>query len=217
MLPENSLLPCEYAMRILKILLLCSALALPAAAGLAAAGQTDPARTNPAQAKGDLVRLETSLGDIIVELNSAKAPLTTANFKNYVKSGFYDGTVFHRVIREFMIQGGGFTPDMKQKRTQTAIRNEADNRLGNKKYTIAMARTDDPHSATAQFFINVKDNPALDHKAPTGNNWGYTVFGKVIQGMEVVDRIVRVKTGNKAGHQDVPLEPVVITRAIILQ
>ena len=205
-------------MRIFKILLLCAVLALPAASGHAAASQADPAQTaKQAQAKGDLVRLETTLGDIIIELNSAKAPLSTANFKNYVKAGFYDGTIFHRVIRDFMIQGGGFTPDMKQKPTRAAVRNEADNRLGNKKYSIAMARTDDPHSATAQFFINVKDNPALDHKSPSGNNWGYTVFGKVVQGMEVVDRIVRVKTGNRAGHQDVPQEPVVITKAVILQ
>ena len=183
---------------------------------LAAAGLAATSQANPTQAKGDIVRLETSLGDIVIELDSAKAPLTTANFKNYVKSGFYDGTIFHRVIKDFMIQGGGFTPEMKQKHTQAAIRNEADNKLGNKKYTIAMARTDDPHSATAQFFINVKDNPFLDYKAPSGNNWGYAVFGKVIQGMNVVDRIVRVKTGNRAGQQDVPLEPVVITKASIL-
>jgi len=207
-------------MRTLKFLLLCSVLVLSAAAGQAATPQANPAQTstaNPAPAKGDVVRLETSLGDVILELNSAKAPLTTANFKKYVASGFYNGTIFHRVIRDFMIQGGGFTPDMKQKPTQAAIRNEADNKISNKKYSIAMARTDDPHSATAQFFINVKDNPALDHKAPFGNNWGYTVFGRVIQGMEVVDRIVRVKTGNRAGHQDVPLEPVIITKAVIVQ
>jgi peptidyl-prolyl cis-trans isomerase B (cyclophilin B) len=195
-------------MRTAKILFLCSVLVLLAAAGQAAAPQA-----NPPQLKDDIVRLETSLGDIVIELNSAKAPLTAANFKNYVKSGFYDGTIFHRVIRNFMIQGGGFTPEMKQKRTQAAIRNEADNKLGNKKYTIAMARTDDPHSATTQFFINVKDNPFLDHKAPSGNDWGYTVFGKVIQGMDVVDRIVKVPTGNRAGQQDVPLDPVIITRA----
>ncbi|MDR2696231.1 MAG: peptidyl-prolyl cis-trans isomerase [Deltaproteobacteria bacterium] len=199
-------------MRTVHILLLCSVLLLPAATGHAATGQT-----NPAQAKNDTVRLETSLGDIIIELDGAKAPLSAANFKNYVKSGFYDGTIFHRVISTFMIQGGGFTPEMKQKHTQTAIRNEADNKLGNKKYTLAMARTNDPHSATAQFFINVKDNSFLDHKAPSGNDWGYAVFGKVIQGTEVVDRIARVKTGNRAGHQDVPLEPVLIVKADILQ
>ena len=198
-------------MRTVKMLFFCSVLVLLAVPGQAAAPQT-----NPPQAKGDITRLETSLGDIVIELNSAKAPLTTANFKHYLKSGFYDGTIFHRVIKDFMIQGGGFTPEMKQKHTQAAIRNEADNKLGNKKYTIAMARTNDPHSATAQFFINVKDNPFLDHKAPSGDGWGYTVFGKVIQGTEVVDRIVRVKTGNRAGHQDVPLEPVVIIKASIL-
>ena len=198
-------------MRIVKILFLCFVLVL-----LAATGQTATPQPNPAQAKGDIVRLETSLGDIVIELDSAKAPLSTANFKNYVTSGFYDGTIFHRVIKDFMIQGGGLTSEMKQKRTQAAIRNEADNKLGNKKYTVAMARTDDPHSATAQFFINVKDNPFLDHKAPSGNNWGYTVFGKVIQGMDVVDRIVRVKTGNRGSYQDVPLDPVVIIKASIL-
>jgi len=199
-------------MRIVKILFLCFVLVL-----LAATGQTATPQPNPAQAKGDIVRLETSLGDIVIELDSAKALLSTVNFKNYVTSGFYDGTIFHRVIKDFMIQGGGLTSEMKQKRTQAAIRNEADNKLGNKKYTVAMARTDDPHSATAQFFINVKDNPFLDHKAPSGNSWGYTVFGKVTQGMDVVDRIVRVKTGNRAGYQDVPLEPVVIIKASILR
>ena len=200
-------------MRTLRILLLVSLLVVLAAV----AGQAASSQSNPSPAKGDIVRLETSLGDIVIELNSAKAPLTTTNFKNYVKSGFYDGTIFHRVIRDFMIQGGGFTPDMKQKNTQAAIRSEADNKLNNKKYTIAMARTSDPHSATAQFFINVKDNAFLDHKAPSGDSWGYTVFGRVIQGMDVVDRIVKVKTGNRAGHQDVPLEPVLITKASILQ
>ncbi|MCL1985214.1 MAG: peptidylprolyl isomerase [Betaproteobacteria bacterium] len=199
-------------MRRVKILFFCSVLALLASTGQAAVSPTPPAR-----AKDDVVRLETSLGDIVIELDSAKAPLTTTNFKNYVKSGFYDGTIFHRVIRNFMIQGGGFMPEMKEKRTQAAIRNEADNRLGNKKYTIAMARTNDPHSATAQFFINVKDNPFLDYKASSGNDWGYAVFGKVIQGMDVVDRIAQVKTGNRAGYQDVPLEPVIIIKAGILQ
>jgi peptidyl-prolyl cis-trans isomerase B (cyclophilin B) len=217
MVPESSLLTCEHAMRTVHILLLCLVLLLPAAAGHAAAGQAKPAPANPSQAKNDIVRLETSLGDIIIELDGAKAPLSAANFKNYVKSGFYDGTIFHRVISNFMIQGGGFTPEMKQKHTQAAIRNEADNKIGNKKYTVAMARTNDPHSATAQFFINVKDNPFLDHKAPSGNDWGYAVFGKVIQGMEVVDRIARVKTGSRAGHQDVPLEPVLIVKAGVLQ
>lgn len=163
------------------------------------------------------VKLETSLGDIVVRLDAKKAPITVSNFIQYVKSGHYDGVIFHRVIKDFMIQGGGMTPDMKEKRTLAPIRNEADNGLKNKKYTIAMARTPEPHSASAQFFINTKDNNFLDFKAQTPQGWGYAVFGEVIKGQSVVDRIEQVATGSKNGHQDVPLAPVVINKAIVLE
>ena len=158
------------------------------------------------------VRLETSQGEIVLRLNARKAPISTANFIQYVKAGFYDGTIFHRVIKDFMVQGGGFTAAMKQKETRAPIRNEADNGLKNTKYTIAMARTSDPHSATAQFFINVKDNPFLDFKAQTEQGWGYAVFGKVVKGQEVVDKIAAVKTGKKGFYDDVPLETVIIKK-----
>jgi Peptidyl-prolyl cis-trans isomerase (rotamase) - cyclophilin family len=151
------------------------------------------------------VKLETSLGDIFVRLDARKAPISTANFVQYVKSGFYDGTVFHRVIKNFMIQGGGLTADMKQKTPRASIRNEADNGLKNKKYTIAMARTGEPHSASSQFFINVKDNDFLDFKSQTTQGWGYAVFGKVIKGQEVVDKIAAVQTGKKGYYGDVPM------------
>jgi peptidyl-prolyl cis-trans isomerase B (cyclophilin B) len=163
-----------------------------------------------------MIKLTTSFCDIVLELDHAKAPLTAANFEKYVKSGHYDGTIFHRVIDGFMIQGGGFTADMKQKPTQAPIQNEAANGLKNGKYTIAMARTNDPHSASAQFFINVNDNVFLNHRSPDVAGFGYCVFGKVVEGQDVVDRIKTVKTGNKAGHSDVPLEPVVIEQAKII-
>lgn len=163
------------------------------------------------------VKLETSLGDIVVRLDAKKAPITVSNFIQYVKSGHYDGVIFHRVIKDFMIQGGGMTADMKEKKTMAPIRNEADNGLRNKKYTIAMARTMEPHSASAQFFINTKDNAFLDFKAPNPQGWGYAVFGEVIKGKDVVDRIEKVATGSKNGHQDVPLAPVVINKAVVLE
>ena len=163
------------------------------------------------------VKLETNYGDIIVRLDARKAPISTANFVQYVKSGFYDGTIFHRVIKNFMVQGGGFTPDLKQKETRAAIRNEADNGLKNKKYTIAMARTGEPHSATAQFFINTKDNDFLDFKSQTPQGWGYAVFGKVIKGQEVVDKIAAVTTGKKGYYDDVPMENVTIKKAVIVE
>ena len=163
------------------------------------------------------VKLETNYGDIIVRLDARKAPISTANFVQYVKSGFYDGTVFHRVIKSFMIQGGGFTPDLKQKETRAAIRNEADNGLKNKKYTIAMARTGEPHSATAQFFINTKDNDFLDFKSQTPQGWGYAVFGKVLKGQEVVDKIAAVTTGKKGYYDDVPMENVISKKAVIVE
>jgi len=164
-----------------------------------------------------VIELHTSKGLIVVELNPEKAPLTAANFKEYVEDGFYDGTIFHRVIPGFMIQGGGMTPDMKEKKTRSAVRNEADNGLANDKYTIAMARTNDPHSATAQFFINAKDNAFLNHKAPSGSGWGYCVFGKVIEGQDVVDAIEKVKTATSGWHEDVPVEAVLIEKAVVRQ
>ena len=159
------------------------------------------------------VKMETSMGDITLELNGDKAPDTVANFVEYANAGFYDGTIFHRVIEKFMIQGGGFDADMKQKKTNAPIRNEADNGLKNDTGTIAMARTMDPHSATAQFFINVKDNGFLDY--PGQDGWGYCVFGKVTDGMDVIDKIKIVETTNRAGHSDVPVDPVVIEKAEI--
>lgn len=162
-----------------------------------------------------MIILKTNFGDIHIELDHEKAPVTAANFEQYVKDGFYDGVIFHRVINNFMIQGGGFEPGMKQKTTREPIKNEADNGLKNDNYTVAMARTMDPHSASAQFFINVKNNDFLNHSSPTPNGWGYAVFGKVVAGMDVVDKIKAVPTGNKAGHQDVPVEDVIIEKASV--
>jgi peptidyl-prolyl cis-trans isomerase B (cyclophilin B) len=162
-----------------------------------------------------VVKLSTNFGDITLELNAEKAPITVANFLKYVENGFYDGLIFHRVINDFMIQGGGFDSDMKQKSTEAEIKNEADNGLSNDKYTIAMARTSIPDSASSQFFINVNDNNFLNHTAPTASGWGYCVFGKVTEGMDVIDKIKAVKTGSRAGHQDVPVEPVIIEKATL--
>lgn len=155
-------------------------------------------------------------GVITLELDAVNAPKSTANFLAYVNSGFYNGTVFHRVIKNFMVQGGGMTADMKQKETQAPIENEAKNGLKNDKYTVAMARTSDPHSATAQFFINVADNGFLNHTAPSAQGWGYAVFGKVVSGADVVDKIKAVKTGRSGFHDDVPKEDVVIEKAVAL-
>lgn len=163
------------------------------------------------------VKLQTNMGDMIIELNAEKAPKTVENFLSYVKEGFYDNTVFHRIINNFMIQGGGFDIGMKQKPTHAPIENEADNGLKNNRYTVAMARTGDPHSATAQFFINVADNEFLNFTSPTPNGWGYAVFGKVVEGMDVVDKIKEVKTGNKGFHQDVPLEDVILEKASVIE
>ena len=163
------------------------------------------------------VRLTTNLGAIVIELNAEKAPKTVANFIEYVKAGHYDGTIFHRVIKKFMIQGGGHTADMKEKgKTQAPITNEADNGLKNEKYSIAMARTSDPHSATAQFFINTNDNEFLNFSSPTPSGWGYAVFGKVVGGTDVVDKIKAVPTGRKGFHDDVPKDDVVIEKAVAL-
>ncbi|MEY3272165.1 MAG: hypothetical protein RLZZ341_1066 [Pseudomonadota bacterium] len=160
------------------------------------------------------VQMDTSAGTLRIELDDVAAPASTANFLAYVKAGHYDGTVFHRVIKGFMIQGGGFEPGMKQKPTMAPIKNEASNGLKNRHYTLAMARTSDPHSATAQFFINTTDNGFLDFKSESPQGWGYAVFGKVVAGTEVVDAIEKAKTGRKGFHDDVPLEDVVITRAV---
>jgi peptidyl-prolyl cis-trans isomerase B (cyclophilin B) len=160
-----------------------------------------------------MVRLHTRFGVIGIELDEARAPKTSANFLDYVRSGHYDGTLFHRVIDGFMIQGGGFAAGMKQKPTGAPLANEATNGLKNTAYTVAMARTSDPHSATAQFFINVADNGFLDHTAQTPQGWGYCVFGTVTEGRDVVDRIRAVATGSKGFHQDVPVEDVLIDRA----
>ena len=162
------------------------------------------------------VDLETSAGTIRVELDDEKAPETVKNFLTNVENGHYDGTVFHRVIKGFMVQGGGFEPGMKQKPTGSTIKNEASNGLKNDKYTLAMARTSAPHSATAQFFINAADNEFLNFKSETPQGWGYAVFGRVVSGQDVVDAIEKVRTGNRGGHADVPLDDVTITRATVV-
>ena len=162
------------------------------------------------------VEMKTSMGTIVLELYADKAPGTVENFLRYAKDGFFDGTVFHRVIDNFMIQGGGFAPDMKQKPARAPIRNEADNGLKNELGTIAMARTPDPHSASAQFFINLKDNAFLDFKSADPKGWGYAVFGRVTQGMDVVQKIAKVPTGSQGGHQNVPKDPVVIESVKVL-
>ena len=161
--------------------------------------------------------MDTTKGKIVIELDAEKAPQTVKNFLVYVDAGFYDGTIFHRVIPDFMIQGGGFTAGMQQKDTRSKIQNEADNGLRNERGTIAMARTSDPHSATAQFFINTVNNDFLNHTGKTSQGWGYAVFGHVSEGMDVVDAISRVKTGTRGLFRDVPLEPVVIKRVARLQ
>jgi peptidyl-prolyl cis-trans isomerase B (cyclophilin B) len=163
-----------------------------------------------------VVKLHTNYGEITLELDAEKAPITVANFLEYVENGFYSNTIFHRVIDGFMIQGGGFEPSMSQKPTNAVIKNEANNGLLNKKYTVAMARTPSPDSASSQFFINIADNDFLNFTAPTSQGWGYAVFGKVTAGIEVVDQIRKVKTGSKNGHQDVPVEPVIIERAEVV-
>ena len=160
------------------------------------------------------VKMQTSAGALTIELDDESAPGSVANFLEYVNKGHYDGTVFHRVIKGFMVQGGGFEPGMKQKPVATAIRNEANNGLKNKHYSLAMARTNDPHSATAQFFINTTDNGFLDFKAENASGWGYAVFGRVTEGTDIVDAMERVATGRKSGHDDVPLEDLLIVSAV---
>jgi len=163
-----------------------------------------------------MVKLQTNFGAITLDLDAEKAPQTVANFLQYVNDGFFNDTIFHRVIDGFMIQGGGFMADMTQKATRDQIQNEATNGLKNDAYTIAMARTPNPHSASSQFFINLADNGFLNHTGQTSQGWGYCVFGKVIEGKDVVDKIAKVKTGNNAGHQDVPVEAVIIESAAVV-
>jgi cyclophilin family peptidyl-prolyl cis-trans isomerase len=195
--------------RRLAIALLAAAAALP----LAALAQP---KASACTAKGNApmkVKLTTSMGPIVIELNKEKAPVSAENFVKYVEAGHYDGTIFHRVMDGFMIQGGGFTKDMRQKPTNAPIKNEAANGLKNENYTVAMARTGVRDSATAQFFINVKDNAFLNYSGESQQGWGYAVFGKVVEGKETVDKIAKVATGNAGGHQNVPTEAVVIEKA----
>jgi peptidyl-prolyl cis-trans isomerase B (cyclophilin B) len=162
-----------------------------------------------------MIKLTTSFGNITIELDHENAPNTSKNFEKYVKDGFYDGKIFHRVIDNFMIQGGGFDSEMNESKTYEPIENEADNGLQNKNGTIAMARTNDPHSATAQFFINVNDNDFLNHTGKTPQGWGYAVFGKVVDGMDIISKIKETRTGTKGFHQDVPIEPIIIEKVVI--
>lgn len=180
-------------------------------ASFSLAAQAEGGNTQPK------VKLSTNHGDIVIALNAEKAPNTVANFIQYVEDGFYDGTIFHRVIENFMVQGGGFTEDFKQKPTQSPIQNEANNGLQNKKGTVAMARTGDPHSATAQFFINTVDNDFLNFRGEIASEWGYAVFGEVIEGMDVVEKIRKVDTTMRGQHQDVPAENVLIEKAELVK
>ena len=188
-----------------------------ASGGAAQATSSIPTQGKSVMSTNPRVKLHTNMGDMVIALDAEKAPKTVANFLSYVNEGFYDGTIFHRVISNFMVQGGGFEPGMKQKQTHAPVDNEANNGLKNDMYTLAMARTSDPHSATAQFFINVANNEFLNYTSPTPNGWGYTVFGKVVEGTDVVDKIKAVKTGNKGFHQDVPVEDVVIEKATVIE
>jgi peptidyl-prolyl cis-trans isomerase B (cyclophilin B) len=175
------------------------------------------ATENPMHNTSPKVKLQTSLGTITIQLNTEKAPISSENFLSYVNEGFYNGTIFHRVIPGFMAQGGGFNTDFQQKPTHQPIKNEADNGLKNKRGSVAMARTSDPNSATAQFFINYKDNSFLDYTSPTPNGWGYAVIGEVTEGMDVVDAMTQVKTGNRGMHQDVPQQNIIIEKAEVLK
>ncbi len=177
----------------------------------------EPAETpDPVEPQGPMVSMRTTLGEIRIALYPEQAPITVENFLGYVEDGFYDGTIFHRVVRDFVIQGGGFTADMQEKETRDPIRNEADNGLRNGRGWLSMARTPDPHSASSQFFINTVDNAVLDYTAPTQRGWGYAVFGRVIAGMDVVDRIEASPVASRAGHNDVPVEPVAIESATVV-
>ena len=193
------------------------ALLIPAAPPAKSPHPANTTKSASAAPKGNpRVSLDTTKGRIVIELYADKAPKTVKNFLDYVKAGFYNGTIFHRVIPGFMVQGGGFTPDMNEKQTRPPIQNEADNGLQNQRGTLAMARTPDPNSAGAQFFINVANNNSLNFRSKTPDGWGYAVFGNVVEGMDVVDAIVQVPTTTKGPYQDVPVQPVVIQKATIL-
>jgi peptidyl-prolyl cis-trans isomerase B (cyclophilin B) len=193
------------------------ACAVPASVTAAPATPSSTPKGNHAMSTHPRVALHTNQGLVVITLDAEKAPKSVANFLTYVKEGFYNNTVFHRVIDNFMIQGGGFEPGMKQKQTHAPVENEANNGLKNDKYTVAMARTSDPHSATAQFFINVADNEFLNFTSPTPNGWGYTVFGKVTEGTDVVEKMKGVKTANKGFHQNVPVEDLIIEKAEVIE
>jgi peptidyl-prolyl cis-trans isomerase B (cyclophilin B) len=205
-------------LRIMRGLVLVGMLPLVSLSAQAAPPSTStPKQGVTSMSTNPRVKMTTSLGDIVITLDAAKAPKTVANFLAYVNDGFYNGTVFHRVIDGFMVQGGGFEPGLKQKPTKANVENEANNGLKNNKYTLAMARTSDPHSATAQFFINVANNDFLNHTAPTAQGWGYAVFGEVTEGKDVVDKMKAVATANSGFHQNVPTTDLLITKAVVLE
>jgi peptidyl-prolyl cis-trans isomerase B (cyclophilin B) len=204
-------------LRVLRNLTLTSLLPLFCLAANAAPPSTSNQKQGVIMTTSPRVKMTTSQGDIIISLDAVKAPKTVANFLAYVNDGFFDGTIFHRVIDGFMIQGGGFEPGLKQKPTKATVENEANNGLKNNKYTLAMARTQDPHSATAQFFINVANNDFLNHTAPTAQGWGYAVFGEVVEGKDVVDKMKGVATGNSGMHQNVPTTDVLIIKAAVVE
>ena len=205
-------------LRVMRSLVLVGMLPLVCLSAQAAPPSTStPKQGVTSMSTNPRVKMTTSLGDIVITLDAAKAPKTVANFLAYVNDGFYNGTVFHRVIDGFMVQGGGFEPGLKQKPTKANVENEANNGLKNNKYTLAMARTSDPHSATAQFFINVANNDFLNHTAPTAQGWGYAVFGEVTEGKDIVDKMKAVATANSGFHQNVPTTDLVITKAVVLE
>lgn len=207
-----------YGLRLLRCLALVGMIPLVSLTAQAASpSNSTSTQGNTPMSTNPRVKMSTNQGDFVISLNAEKAPKTVENFLAYVKDGFFDGTVFHRIIDGFMIQGGGFEPGLKQKPTKGNVDNEANNGLKNNKYTLAMARTSDPHSATAQFFINVANNDFLNHTAPTAQGWGYAVFGEVVEGKDVIDKMKGVPTANSGFHQNVPVTDVVITKAVVIE
>lgn len=205
-------------LRVVRSLVLVGMLPLVSVSAQAAPPSTStPKQGVTSMSTNPRVKMTTSLGDIVITLDAVKAPKTVANFLAYVNDGFYNGTVFHRVIDGFMVQGGGFETGLKQKPTKANVENEANNGLKNNKYTLAMARTSDPHSATAQFFINIANNDFLNHTAPTAQGWGYAVFGEVTEGKDIVDKMRAVPTANSGFHQNVPTTDLLITKAVVLE